>query len=336
MGRYRPAVGFLVLTSNDVERLLPMRDCIEVMAEALVALHRGEMSMPLRHVFAPPNATGVMAWMPAHRSGDPESMFGTKALIVIAENPARGLDGHQGVVILQDGETGELRAIVDASAITAVRTAAVTAVATRALAREDARRLTIIGTGTQARRHLESIPAVRPIERAVVAGRTPQKATAFVDGLRKAVPFGLQAAQDAEEAVRDADIVVTATTSLEPVLRGRWLAPGTHVNGVGASRPTSRELDTELVATASLFADRSESVQNEAGEYRLALDERKIGPDHIRAELAEVLTGERPGRTSAVEITLFRSLGLAVEDLAAAAFVLERAAEAGAGTLLEF
>ncbi len=328
-------MGFLVLTSDDVERLLPMRDCIEVMAEALVALHRGEMNMPLRRVFAPPNAAGVMAWMPAHRSGAPK-MFGTKVLSVIPGNRARGLDGHQGAVILQDGETGDMRAVVNASAITAIRTAAVTAVATRALAREDARRLTIIGTGTQARRHLESISAVRPIERAVIAGRTPQQATAFVDGLREAAPFELQAAEDAEVAVRDADIVVTVTTSPEPVLRGRWLAPGTHVNGVGASRPTSRELDTELVATASLFADRSESVQNEAGEYRLALNEGRIGPDHIRGELAEVLTGERPGRTSAVEITLFRSLGLAVEDLAAAAFVLDRAAETGAGERVEF
>lgn len=328
-------MAFLVLTSDDVERLLPMPDCIELMAETLVAFQRGDMTMPLRSVFAPPNATGAMAWMPAHRSR-PEPAYGMKVLCVIPGNPARGLDGHQGAVILQDGETGELRAIVNAAAITAIRTAAVTAVATRALAREDARRLAIIGTGTQARRHLESIASVRPIERAQVAGRTPETAKAFVEATRASVPFQLEAARDPEAAVRGADIVVTATTSREPVLRGAWIAPGTHVNGVGASRPANRELDTDLVATASLFADRSESVRNEAGEFMLALEEGKIGPDHIRAELAEVLTGERQGRTSPEEITLFRSLGLAVEDLAAAGFVLERAAATDAGTRIDF
>jgi ornithine cyclodeaminase/alanine dehydrogenase-like protein (mu-crystallin family) len=328
-------VAFRVLTSDDVERLLPMPDCIELMAETLVAFHRGEMTMPLRSVFAPPSATGVMAWMPAHRSG-PESTYGMKVLCVIPGNPARGLDGHQGAVILQDGETGELRAIVNASAVTSIRTAAVTAVATRALAREDARRLAIIGTGNQARRHLESIACVRPIERTTVAGRTPEKAKAFVEALRASVNFELEAAEDPNAAVRDADIVVTATTSKGPVLQGAWIRPGTHVNGVGASQPSSRELDTDLVATASFFADRGESVRNEAGEFRLALDEGKIGPEHIQADLAEVLTGERPGRSSADEITLFRSLGLAVEDLAAARFVLDRAITAGAGTLVEF
>jgi ornithine cyclodeaminase/alanine dehydrogenase-like protein (mu-crystallin family) len=328
-------VAFLVLTSNDVERLLPMRDCIEVMAEALVAFQRGEMTMPLRSVFAPPNATGVMAWMPAHRTR-PDPIYGMKVLCVIPGNPARGVEGHQGAVILQDGETGHLRAIVDASAVTAIRTAAVTAVATRALSREYARQLAIIGTGTKARRHLESIPCVRPIQRALVVGRTPDKANAFVEALRTSVHFELEAVEDPATAVREADIVVTATTSPEPVLRGAWVAPGTHVNGVGASRPSSRELDTELVATASLFADRIESVRNEAGEFRLALEEGKIAPDHIRAELADVLTGDRPGRTSAEEITLFRSLGLAVEDLAAASFVLDRATASGAGTSVEF
>jgi len=312
-----------------------MRDCIEVMAETLVAFQRGEIAMPLRTVFVPPNATGAMAWMPAHRSG-PDSIYAMKVLCVIPGNPARGLDGHQGAVILQEGETGELRAIVDATAITAIRTAAVTAVATRALSRDDARRLAVIGTGTQARRHLESIPWVRPIERAQVVGHTPEKAKAFVDALRTSVHFELEAADDPAAAVRDADIVVTATTSKEPVLHGTWVSPGTHVNGVGASQPSSRELDTELVATASLFADRIESVRNEAGEFRLALEEGRIGPDHFRAELGDVLTGERPGRTSAEEITLFRSLGLAVEDLAAASFVLDRATASGAGTSVEF
>lgn len=328
-------MGFVVLTEHDVERLLSMPDCIDVMADALVAFHRGHMTMPLRSFFAPPEATGVMAWMPAHRSG-PEAAFGMKILCVVPSNPARGLDGHQGAVIVQDGQTGELRAVINASAITAIRTAAVSAVATRALARDDARTLAIIGTGTQARRHLESIPLVRPVEAVTVAGRTPEKAQAFVDEVARSVPFEVRAAKDAEEAVRSADIVVTATTSREPVLRGSWLAPGMHVNAIGASQPSNRELDSDAVAVSSLFADRAESIQNEAGEFRLALDEGRIRADHLQAELAEVLIDGHPGRTSPEEITLFRSLGLAVEDLAAARFVLEGAERTGTGTRVEF
>jgi ornithine cyclodeaminase/alanine dehydrogenase-like protein (mu-crystallin family) len=328
-------MGFVVLTERDVMELLPMRDCIDAMADALVAFHRGEMTMPLRSIFAPPNATGVMGWMPAHRSGR-DAVYGMKILCVIPGNPARGLDGHQGAVLVQDGETGELRAVINASAVTAIRTAAVTAVATRALAREDARRLAIVGTGTQARRHLESIPLVRPIESVVVAGRTPEKTKALVEEVAHSVPFEVRAAEDAEEAVRGADIVVTATTSRGPILFGKWLSSGMHVNAVGASQPSSRELDSDAVAVASLFADRGESVRNEAGEFRLALEEGRIGPEHLRAELAEVLTGGHPGRTSPEEITLFRSLGLAVEDLAAARLVLEAAVRAGAGTRVDF
>jgi ornithine cyclodeaminase/alanine dehydrogenase-like protein (mu-crystallin family) len=328
-------MAFLVVNAEDVERLLPMRDCIEVMEEALVALHRGEMTMPLRTMFAPAGATGLMAWMPAHRSGH-RGVFGMKVLSVVPDNPTRGLDTHQGGVLLMDGETGQLRAMVDATAVTAVRTAAVTAVATRALAREDARRLAIIGTGTQAARHLVSIPVVRPIDRAVVAGRTPDHTRAFVEAARAWCSFDLEPAEDAEEAVRESDVVVTATSSREPVLRGAWLRPGMHVNAVGASQPSSRELDTDAVATASLFADREESLRAEAGEFRLAQEEGRIGPSHLRAELAAVLTGQHPGRTSPEEITLFRSLGLAVEDLAAAAFVLEQAERTGAGVRVEY
>ena len=170
-------MAFRVLTRADVEQLLTPQACIEIMSEALTALARGEMSQPLRSVFVPPDAAGLMAWMPAHRSGE-RALFGMKILSVIPDNPRRGLDGHQGAVVLLDGVTGELRALMDASAITAIRTAAVSAVATRHMAREDARTLAIVGSGTQARRHLETIPLVRPIARARVASRTPGRCSA--------------------------------------------------------------------------------------------------------------------------------------------------------------
>jgi ornithine cyclodeaminase/alanine dehydrogenase-like protein (mu-crystallin family) len=328
-------MSFRVLTAADIERLLPMSECIDVVAAAFVALEQGEMSMPLRSIWIPPDANGGMAWMPAHRSG-PEPLYGLKVLCVIPDNPTRGLDGHQGQVMLADGLTGQLRALLDASTVTAIRTAAVSALATRLLAREDAHTLAIVGTGVQARTHLEAIPLVRPIERMRVAGRTPDRARAFVDELAGVVPFELEACQSVEEAVRGADVVVTATTSREPVLMRGWLEPGVHVNAVGASQPTSRELDTATVAGAALFTDRRESVENEAAEYRLALDEGLIEPTHVRAELGELLTGTATGRTSEDEITLFRSLGLAVFDVAAAAHVLAKAEAAGEGVTVDF
>jgi ornithine cyclodeaminase/alanine dehydrogenase-like protein (mu-crystallin family) len=328
-------MSFRVLTAADIERLLPMSECIDVVAAAFVALEQGEMSMPLRSIWIPPDANGGMAWMPAHRSG-PEPLYGLKVLCVIPDNPTRGLDGHQGQVMLADGLTGQLRALLDASTVTAIRTAAVSALATRLLAREDAHTLAIVGTGVQARTHLEAIPLVRPIERMRVAGRTPDRARAFVDELAGVVPFELEACQSVEEAVRGADVVVTATTSREPVLMRGWLEPGVHVNAVGASQPTSRELDTATVAGAALFTDRRESLENEAAEYRLALDEGLIEPTHVRAELGELLTGTATGRTSEDEITLFRSLGLAVFDVAATAHVLAKAEAAGEGVTVDF
>jgi ornithine cyclodeaminase len=327
-------MSFRVLTAADIGRLLPMSECIEVVAAAFVALERGEMTQPLRSIWIPPGANGGMAWMPAHRGGA-EPLYGLKVLCVIPDNPTRGLDGHQGQVMLADGISGQLRALLDASAVTAIGTAAVSALATRLLAREDARRLAIVGTGVQARTHLESIPLVRPIEEVRVAGRTPERAGAFVQEVA-GVPFELVACESAEEAVRGADVVVTVTTSREPVLMRRWLEPGAHVNAVGASQPTSRELDTQTVADASLFTDRRESLENEAAEYRLAVEEGLIEPAHVRAELGEVLTEKAAGRTSDHEITLFRSLGLAVFDVAAAAHVLGKAEASGAGVTLDF
>jgi ornithine cyclodeaminase/alanine dehydrogenase-like protein (mu-crystallin family) len=329
------AMSFRVLTAAEIERLLPMSECIEVVAGAFVALERGEMTMPLRSIWIPPDADGGMAWMPAHRGGG-DPLYGLKVLCVIPDNPTRGLDGHQGQVMLADGVTGQLRALLDASTVTAIRTAAVSALATRLLAREDARRLAIVGTGVQARTHLEAIPLVRPIEHVRIAGRTPERAEAFVNELADGVPFELEASESAEDAVRGADVVVTATTSREPVLERSWVEPGTHVNAVGASQPTSRELDSRTVADASLFTDRRESLENEAAEYRLAADEGLIEPTHVRAELGELLTGSATGRTSDDEITLFGSLGLAVFDVAAAAHVLAKAEAAGDGVTVDF
>jgi ornithine cyclodeaminase/alanine dehydrogenase-like protein (mu-crystallin family) len=327
-------MSFRVLSSGEIERLLPMDECIEVVADALIALQSGEMDQPLRSVWAPQTANGLMAWMPVYRGGT-YPLYGVKVLCVVPDNPHRGLDGHQGQVLLADGVTGQLRGLLDASAVTAIRTAAVSAVATRLLAREDAHRLAIIGTGVQAHMHLHSIPLVRAIDVVRVAGRTNERAQAFVENVSGRSSLEVEPCASVEEAVRDADIVVTATTSREPVLRRHWLKPGVHVNAVGASQPTSRELDTATVRDAVLFTDRRESLKNEAAEYRLALAEGLIKPTHVRAELGELLIGAATGRNSTQDITLFRSLGLAAFDLAAAAHALAKAAASETGLVVE-
>ncbi len=323
----------LVLSHADVERLLPMEECIEVMSDALAGLARGELYQPLRSVVRPPEAAAFYGLMPGYRSGE-HSAFALKAVVIAPGNPARGLDAHQGAVLLSNGETGELEAVLDASAFTAIRTAAVSAVATRALAREEARTLAIIGAGVQARAHLEAMGHVRPFERAFVWSRTPEHARRLADEAVAAFP--VEPVEGADAAVREADVIVTVTSSPEPVLRREWIGEGTHINAVGASIPTSRELDTATVAAATFFVDRRESTENESGDYLVPLREQAIGPEHIRAELGEVIIGAHAGRTSTDEITIFKSLGLAIEDLAAAEFVVRRARETGAGTEVPF
>jgi ornithine cyclodeaminase/alanine dehydrogenase-like protein (mu-crystallin family) len=317
----------LVLSHDDVRRLLPMDECIELMGNVLADFARGNLWQPLRSVMRPPDQSSLMGLMPAHRS-EPQAAYGLKAICVFPENPARGLDAHQGGVLLFDGATGELRALLDGSAVTRVRTAAVSAVATRALAREDAKELAIIGAGVQARSHLEALPHVREFEHVRIWSRTPERAQAAA--AESSLPIDV--AESAEAAVRGADVVVTATSSREPVVEHDWLAPGAHVNAVGSSIPTTRELDTETMSSAALFCDARESLVNEAGDYLLS----GLAPERIRAELGEVLVGTAEGRLTADELTVFKSLGLAVEDLAAAEHVYERARAEGVGTAVSF
>jgi ornithine cyclodeaminase len=319
----------LVLNQEEVERLLDMEGCIEAMAEALASLARGEVHVPLRFMVKPENEPSLIGLMPAHRAGD-SPLYSLKTVCVFPDNPKRGLDAHQGTVTLFDGETGEVRALMNASAITAIRTAAVSAVATRLLAREDARELGVLGAGVQARSHIEALRLVRDFEQVRIFSPTAGHARALADEV------GAEVAGSAEEAVRGADVVVTATSSPEPVLERAWLKDGAHVNVVGGRPPEMRELDVATIADSAFYVDRRESAENEAFDYRDALDAGAIGPGHIRGEIGEVLIGVAPGRSSPDELTVFRSLGLAVEDLAAAEYVVRRARETGIGTEVDF
>ena len=325
----------LVLTQTEVEDLLPMDECILVMRDALTALARGQAHQPLRMVVRPPESSNLMILMPSVMSGA-HAAFGLKALCIFPENPAIGKDAHQGAVMLFSGESGELLALMNASAITAIRTAAVSGVATELLARPGEVELAIVGSGVQAQSHLKAISCSRPVRRARVASRHFTHAHSFAEEMSHHYSFPVVAVETVEAAVKGADVIVTATTAPEPVLRREWVAPGAHINAIGASLPTMREIDTATVAAAGFFVDYRESTLKESGDYLLALREGAIGPDHIRAEIGEVLIGAEAGRTSSDEITLFKSLGLAVEDLAAAEYIYRKAQRMNIGTRVEF
>jgi len=324
-------VKLLVLAGHHVRELLTYRECADVMRQALAELARGQIQQPLRTVVRLHDAAGFMGLMPAYSAA---AGYGLKALVITPGNPAVGRDAHQGGVLLFDVHTGEPLALVNASAVTEIRTAAVSAVATDLLAGPGAAELAIIGTGVQGRAHAHAIAASRPLAGIRLAGRDLARTRDVAAELSGALDVPVTAHDDVAAAVAGAGIVVTATTSPDPVLRREWLSPGVHVNAVGACVPGARELDTATMAEAAIFADSRESVSHEAGDYLLAERDGVVNP--VRAELGELLTGTAPGRAAADEITVFESLGLAAEDLAAASYLYEKAARQGAGTAADF
>jgi ornithine cyclodeaminase len=319
----------IVLSEHDVRELLDMPSCIDAMQEVLASLARGELHLPLRSVMRPPEAGTLLGLMPAYRGGD-EPSYGLKEIVIVPDNPSRGLDTHMGGVLLHDGVTGELLAVMNASPVTEIRTAAVSAVATRALARADAERVAILGAGAQARGHVHAMRAVLDDPEIRIWARDLEKAEEL------AGEVGATVAPSVDAALFGAEVVCTTTAAKQPIVEKRWLARGAHVNAVGSCFPTTRELDGETVAHASFFTDRRESCENEAGDFILALGEGAIGVDHIKAELGEVLAGMHPGREHEDELTIFESLGIAVEDLASAELVVRRARERGLGVEVPF
>jgi ornithine cyclodeaminase len=323
-------MSVLILGEDDVRATLDMPRCIEAMESVLAALARGEVAMPLRTIFrVPDEAVLGLGLMPAHRGGG-ESVISLKEVVVAPGNSARGLDPHQGAVLLHDGTTGQLVAVLNASPITEIRTAAVSAVATKLLARPGSRQVAILGSGVQGRSHAVAMREVLPEAELRVWSRDPAHAEALA-----LEAHGLPGATIAE-ALAGADVVCTCTASPEPIVALGDLAPGAHVNAVGSSGTWARELEADVVAAASLFVDRRESTVNESGDYLGAVAERGIGPDHILAELGELLVGTHAGRRSDEELTVFESLGLAAEDLAAAMLCVEVARERGIGVEVPF
>ena len=325
----------LLVSHREVAGLLPMRECIDTMADAFRSLAVGDARLPLRQVISLPGSPNLFALMPGqlglgsrdrHRSA-----IGAKVITVFPGNEATPLDSHLGVVLLFEAEMGRLLAIIDASSVTAIRTAAVSGVATALLANPDAGDLAILGAGVQAMTHLEAMRTVRTVRRIRVWSRTAERREEFVRKAQKKLGTLVEAVDSPESCVHGADIICTVTASREPVLRGSWIARGAHVNAVGAALPTARELDTTAVVRSRLYVDRRESALAEAGDILIPMSEGAFNADHIRGDIGELLMGAAPGRESTSDVTVFKSLGLAIEDLAAARHIYEKGVALGTG-----
>jgi ornithine cyclodeaminase len=306
----------------EVEQLLDYPGCIDAMRQAMVALSSGERPQPLRQIFTV-GKDQMFGTMPGELQA--LSTFGAKLVSVFGDPQRPGRSRHQGVVVAYDGETGAVSCIADAEPVTKIRTACATAVATDALARKDCEVLAIFGTGIQAEAHLQAVPLVRPFREILLWGRSPERAGEFAEQMGRAIGRAITAVPDGEEAARRADVICTVTSSSEPVLFGDWVRPGTHINLVGSSLLGPVEVDTALVAKARYFADYRPGVLAQAAELAVARDSGAVDDSHVLGEIGEVLGGRIPGREDASQITVYKSLGHVAQDLAAAAYLSERA-----------
>jgi ornithine cyclodeaminase len=306
----------LVLTNEDVAKLLPMKTAIECVAKAMVEVSAGRTELPLREIMGTGGQNGL-GWMPGSMT-DP-GCFGVKLVCLFPGNPAAGYSSHQGAMVLFEPRHGSVVSMMNAGLLTAVRTAAASGVATRALARPDSSVLTVVGNGEQAEHHVDAMVAVRPIEELRIAGRDDKRVSAFAERTQSRFPK------------KGADIVCTTTAAARPVLFGEMVSPGTHLNVVGASVASKREIDTDLVVRARLFVDYRTSTFAQAGEVIEAIEQGAISRDHVCAEIGEVLSNESAGRRSESEITLYRSLGVAAQDLACAHHITLEARQKGLG-----
>lgn len=314
----------LLVTAAEIETLFPMDRAIAAARSAMRQVSSGDTLLPLRQFLAIPDAPGKMAVMPGYIAHPPR--FGLKTVSKFT-NAAHS---HVGTVQLYDATNGQLLAIIEGGTLTAIRTAAASALATDLLARPDSHRLAILGTGEQARRHIEAMAAVRPISQIRIWGRNARNAEALAATLRNADMPAIVAATVAE-AVADADIVCTTTPAATPILHGQHVRPGTHVNLVGSAIPTTAEADTALVAMSQFYGDYRAATLAQAGEFRNAIASGLITADHLIGEIGELILGRIPGRQDDTAITLYKSLGVTAQDLTAADAILEAARAHGMG-----
>jgi len=327
-------VKIRLLNAEAVKTLLPMSRCIELMRQAMRLEAEKRTIQPIRQALFHPDGRGLMSMMPGY-TGDPE-WLGIKVISVFPGNFGTGVGSHQGVVLLFETKSGSPVALLDGREITAIRTAAATAVATDVLARPDARTLAIFGYGEQAHTHLDAVGQVRPFERVLVWGRDFAKTEAFCADAKAHGRSGVVAVRTAEEAAREADVLCTTTAAAEPFFEGRWLRPGQHLNAVGSSVPSTSEIDVETVTRSRLYVDFRDSALALAGDFRRAKEAGRVTDDHIVGSIGEVLTGRIAGRGGADEITLFKSLGMVAEDLVSADAIFREAERRGVGAVVDW
>jgi ornithine cyclodeaminase/alanine dehydrogenase-like protein (mu-crystallin family) len=324
----------LLLNKTAVMESLSHAQCIDALSDTMQSVSCGDVIMPLRQFIQIPNTAGKFTLMPGF-VGKPAS-FGVK---IVSKFPreARSPHGtHVGAVMIFDAEHGIPLAMLHGGELTAIRTAAASGLATRELARKNAETLTILGCGEEAQHHLKAMLAVRPLKKIIVWGRSVERAQAFVDAQNLPATVQIQVEADAETAVATADIICTVTSSTSPILKGEWLTPGTHVNLVGAALRTSAEADTEVVKRSRFYIDYRISAMAQAGELLNAIEQGAITQEHIIGEIGEVLAGQKPGRQSATDITVYKSLGVAAQDLAAASCALNNALKFNKGVSIDW
>jgi alanine dehydrogenase len=329
------AIRFRILTESDVKSVLTMDDLIETMASALKSFSTKRVEQPVRAVLSVDGNHAFFGTMPAYvRAGDSSASLGAKLVTVFEQNHAKGLPSHLASILLLDPETGALRALLDGRYITEARTAAVSAVSSRLLARKTAKSLAIIGSGVQARSHLEALSRVHALKQVTVWSPNKTHREKFVADCRGQTP-DTSAVDHAGEAVVGADVIVLVTSSPEPVIDNGWVKPGAHVISVGACRPNQREIDPALTARAKFFVDSRDAALVESGDLVMGIQEGRFGPDHVAGELGQLVAGTVDGRTSDTQVTIFKSLGMAVEDVMAADLAYRRAVEKGLGKEME-
>jgi len=312
----------LFVNKEKIASLLPMEECIEVMEKMFRSLAAGECLQPLRNIMRLPDGSGVLGMMPGHAAN--LGVMGIKVISVFHANKEAGFPSHQGIVMLFDAKNGQPLMLFDALEITAIRTAAASAVATKLLSRENASTLAIIGSGEQAKRHMEAMLLVRNIKRVNLWSRNENNAKHLVNELSAEYNIPIHVKKNVQQAVEHADIICTVTASKEPVVMGDWIPPGTHINAVGSSTTATRELDTTAIVRSKLFTDRYESLFNEAGDFLIPKKEGAVTDEHVKAEIGEVLSGAKKGREDDKEITVFKSLGIAAEDIFSAYHIYEK------------
>jgi alanine dehydrogenase len=323
----------LVLSEKQVHSLVEIEDFIACLEQAHIQFSAGKVVMPVRLVVPLPEIKGRITSMPAFLSEG--SALGIKIISYFQENPRQGLPPILATITLYSTETGKLMVLMDGVYITAIRTACASAMATRALANPDTPVLGVIGGGTQARTHIRALSKVRSLDRVLIWSPSGTSAQKVKEELEQEVGFEIRPQDSAEAVVREADLLATVSAAGEPILKAEWLKPGVHINAVGSHRPDLREIGSDTVKRATVVVDSRDAINSECGDILLAIEEGAIPEDHVRGEIGEVLAGTKQGRTSADEITMYKSVGIALQDVAAAKLVYQRALEKHVGTEVE-